>query len=338
MTWLALDIGGANLKAADGLGFALARPFALWRRPEQLAAQLRQFIGEAPPASRIAVTMTGELADCYPTKAEGVRSILEALDEAAAGRRLAVYRVDGRFVPPDEARQQPLRAAASNWRALAAFANRFAAAWPALLLDLGSTTADVIPLDPHGPCTAAQTDVDRLLSGELVYTGVERTPVAAVVRTLPFRGRPCPVAAEFFATAADAYLLLGDLPAAPADCDTADGQPRTLPAAHARMARMFCGDAELVSRQEAITAAAAVRDAQLSLLESALRQVAARLAGTPRTVIISGHGEFLLRRLLERTFPDAVVLSLKDELGAAVSRCASAHALAVLAREGFGKD
>ena len=41
MKWLALDIGGANLKAADGEGFAVSQPFPLWENPEQLVDALR---------------------------------------------------------------------------------------------------------------------------------------------------------------------------------------------------------------------------------------------------------------------------------------------------------
>src|SRR5438132_14083158 len=85
MNWLALDIGGANLKVADGRGFAASRPFPLWQTPQHLAVALRSLIAESPPADHLAATMTGELADCFATKAEGVRFIVDAFVEAAAG-------------------------------------------------------------------------------------------------------------------------------------------------------------------------------------------------------------------------------------------------------------
>lgn len=333
MSIVALDIGGANLKAADGLGYARSRPFALWRMPELLAVKLQSLIGEAPHCDRLAVTMTGELADCYATKAIGVRSILDAVESAAAGRPIAVYLTTGEWATLDEARETPLLAAASNWRALAMYVNRFASAWPALLVDMGSTTADVIPLRESGPSPAGLTDTERLISGELVYTGVERTPVSAIVRRLPWRGETCPVASELFATSADAYLLLGDAPEDAQSTDTADGRPMTCSAAHARMARMICADTTLFTEADAQAAASAVRDAQLTMLETAVRAVAARLDQPPQTLILSGQGEFLLRLLVARLPWRCEVLSLTKELGAEVSRCAPAHALAVLARE-----
>jgi len=331
--FVALDIGGANLKAADGLGYARSLPFALWRTPELLAVELHSLIGEAPPCDQLAVTMTGELADCYATKAIGVRSILDAVESAAAGRSIVVYLTTGEWATLDEAREAPLLAAASNWRALATYANRFARSWPALLLDMGSTTADVVPLHESSPCPAGITDPERLVSGELVYTGVERTPVSAIVQRLPWRGETCPVASELFATSADAYLLLGEFPEDAQSGGTADGRPMTRPAAHTRMARMICADTTMFSEADAQAAASAVRDAQLAMLESAARNVAAHLGRPPQTLIFSGQGEFLLRRLAARLPWRCEVLSLTKELGADVSRCAPAHALAVLARE-----
>ena len=49
MNWLALDIGGANIKAADGQGFAHIEPFPLWQKHQQLAETLRILIAGAPP-------------------------------------------------------------------------------------------------------------------------------------------------------------------------------------------------------------------------------------------------------------------------------------------------
>jgi probable H4MPT-linked C1 transfer pathway protein len=277
--------------------------------------------------------MTGELADCYATKAIGVRSILHAVESAAAGRSIAVHLTTGEWATRDEASEKPLLAAASNWRALANYTNRFAPSWPALLIDMGSTTADVIPLRKSGPCPTGLTDTDRLVSGELVYTGVERTPVSAIVRQFSWRGKACPVASELFATSADAYLLLDETPEDVENVDTADGRPVTRAAAHARMARMICADTTLFSEADAEVAASAVRDAQLAMLETAARNVAARLGQPPQTLILSGQGEFLLRQLAARLPWPCEVLSLTEELGAEVSRCAPAHALAVLARE-----
>jgi probable H4MPT-linked C1 transfer pathway protein len=276
--------------------------------------------------------MTAELADCFETRAAGVRAIVDAVEAAGRGRRISIYLTDGRFASADEVRERPLSAAASNWQALATFAKRFVPSWPALLLDMGSTTTDVIPLKSDGPF-AACTDSERLATGNLIYTGIERTPVCAVIKSLRWRGKPCPVAAELFATTADAYLILNELPEDAHNNDTADDRSRTRAAARARLARMICADADSFYEEDAKLAAAAIRDAQLKTLEIGIHQVVERLGQMPRTVILSGHGEFLLRELVKRLGWPCEVISLSRKLGAQVSRGAPAHALAVLARE-----
>jgi uncharacterized hydantoinase/oxoprolinase family protein len=101
---------------------------------------------------------------------------------------------------------------------------------------------------------------------------------------------------------------------------------------------MICADATMFSMSDAMLGAAAVRDAQLQLLEEAVRRVAGPLGENPRTLVISGHGEFLLRKLVARLPWDCEVKSLSLELGAEVSRCAPAHGLAVLAGEAWGNQ
>ena len=336
MSWLALDIGGANLKVADGRGFAASRQFPLWQRPHDLAAELTELIAAAPTAERLAVTMTGELADCFATKAEGVAAILDAVERAAGGLEVRVYLCNGELATPNAALAEAMLAAASNWHVLGAFSSRFCAGEPGLLIDIGSTTTDLIPLGENGPQAVGQTDSERLVTGALVYTGVERSPLCAIVRELPWRGEPCAVAQELFATAGDAYVLLDDLDEDEKSTNAADGRPRTKAHAHARLARAICADVTTFTWDDALRAARTVRGAQLDLLESAARRVVGRMELAPRTIVLSGHGEFLARALVERLGHSGRVLSLAGELGANVSRCATAHALAVIARERFG--
>ncbi|MCU0979105.1 MAG: tetrahydromethanopterin-linked C1 transfer pathway, partial [Pirellulaceae bacterium] len=180
MNGLALDIGGANLKFSDGRGRTGAVPFALWQSPHRLAERLRGILASFPQDAAVGVTMTGELADCFPSKSAGVRHIVAAVDEAVGDRTARIYLVDGSWASPDAARADPMLAAASNWHALARFAGRFVPSGSALLLDIGSTTCDLIPLVDGRPAAQGRTDTQRLLAGELVYTGVERSPVCAV--------------------------------------------------------------------------------------------------------------------------------------------------------------
>jgi probable H4MPT-linked C1 transfer pathway protein len=228
------------------------------------------------------------------------------------------------------------QAASSNWHALARYCGRFARHGTALLIDVGSTTVDIIPLRDGQLVHQAATDLDRLLAGELVYTGMERTPVCALARTLPHGDVRCPVAPELFATTRDVHLLLGNLAEDAEDRHTADHEPATREAAHRRMARMLCADKDQISSSEVQLWAREIAEAQLLLLIEAATRVLDRLACSPSTMILTGHGEALSHQLLQRLSWTGTIVSLRDRLAPALSRCAPAHALAMLARESAG--
>ncbi len=328
---LGLDVGGANLKAAHSEGASLSQPYELWKNPAGLADALRNLLTSLPPAGRLAVTMTGELCDCFATKRDGVRAILDAVAGAAGPLPVRVWTTAGCLVDLEAARLDPLPAAAANWLALATIAGRWAPHGPALLVDVGSTTADVIPLLDGLPVPRGRTDPERLRTRELVYTGVRRTPVCALAGEN--------VMAELFATTLDVYLLLGDLPEDAGDRATADGQPATRRHAHFRLARMLGGDGDLTPAADTLALAGRVRQTQQRLLTRAFAETAATLPGPPQTLITSGSGEFLIRSAWDnwQAAPSGTTtLSLAECLGPELSRAACAHAVARLEAEREG--
>jgi probable H4MPT-linked C1 transfer pathway protein len=166
---LALDIGGANIKVADGQAYARSWPFELWKSPEKLADKLRGCLIESPEHDQLVVTMTGELCDCFETKREGVRHIVNATIEAVGGTPVLFYQTTGEFVSPDEACEKYLLTAASNWHALATFAARYCNGQPGMLIDIGSTTTDMIPIVNGKEAASGRTDSERLGNGGMSH-------------------------------------------------------------------------------------------------------------------------------------------------------------------------
>src|SRR5262249_193346 len=105
---LGLDIGGANLKAAHSSGPARRGSFELWKQPENLSGALCRLLESWPSYDLIAVTMTGELCDCFGSRREGVQVILKATTSAAGSVPIKIWQVDGRFVSVPEAATSPL--------------------------------------------------------------------------------------------------------------------------------------------------------------------------------------------------------------------------------------
>lgn len=339
---IALDIGGANLKASDGASFVRAKPFALWRHPEKLADELAALLADAGEFRSLAVTMTGELADCFRTKREGVAAILDAVAEAfpslAEANEIRVFLTDGSFVEPEEAKTRWVETSASNWYATALFAARRFAEQSGVLIDIGSTTTDITAFLEEEPSAAGRTDSDRLISGELVYTGVVRSPICAVVQRLPLYGRLCGVAQELFATTRDAYLILDRLPEdkchiETGDVDTADGRPATKEFALERLARMVCADRESFDLGDAKQAAIAVLEAQVRQISAAIDRVVQRLGRKPELFVVCGQGEFLAREVLKHRGWTGSIVSLADELSPEASTAGAAYAVAWLANQ-----
>jgi probable H4MPT-linked C1 transfer pathway protein len=333
---LGWDVGGANLKAAriGDVGqcepAVLERSFPLWREPHRLAAVLSETADRLGSAAAMAVTMTAELADCFSTKREGVGFVLDAFRTAFPGIDPWVYGVDGRFRSAEAAKQQPLEVAAANWMATATLAAR--SFHDALLLDVGSTTADIIPIVAGRVAARGRTDAARLRTGELVYTGALRTPVCAIVRSVPLSGRRCRVAAEVFAVAADVHLWLGRIAEGEYTCETPDGRGRSRPEAGARLARMVCADLEMLGDADITAIADHVAQAQIRRIAGGVRQVMRRLgAAGPGVAVLAGQGIFLARAAAEEA--GLVTRDMATDIGFAAARAAPAAAVAYLLAE-----
>ncbi len=332
MCTLGLDIGGANIKVSDGERTSVSRPFPLWKQPEQLAATLKAMLLTLGGAERFAVTMTGELADCFRTKAEGVRWILAAVQEAAEHRDVLVWQTGGEFVDVETACELTPLVAAANWHALATWVGRLAPSGSALLIDIGSTTTDIIPLLNGFPMPTGRTDSERLTTGELVYMGVRRTPLIGLLHSVDLAGVRRPLANEVFATTYDLHLASRQLPEDAKHCETANGKPATREFALDRLARQLCGDVHEFCELELLNFADQCRAILLARIRAAVLQVC--LAPAETTVVLSGEGVFVAQQILSSlAFSDNQVTDLTQILGPAHSTCACAYALARLGSE-----
>jgi len=295
---IGLDIGGVNTKAVwrDGeQRRVVLRFYDVVRDPGALEAVVREVVAELRASELVAVTMTAELSDEFRTKREGVGFVLDAVEAAVAGPVLALTTA-GELVGTDEARARPLDVAAANWMASAL---AVAARHPdALMLDVGSTTADVVPIAGGGVAAAARTDLDRLLAGELVYTGALRTNLAAIAPRVPVRGAWCPVSSELFAISGDVHLILGHLAPEAYTCPTPDGRPASVGCARERVARLVCADTEQLDPREIDAIAAHLHAEQVRQVEAAARRVSGR-AGNGAPVVPLGVGAFLARAVAQ---------------------------------------
>jgi probable H4MPT-linked C1 transfer pathway protein len=333
------DLGGANVKLARAerghITHVAQLPCPVRQDRSKFDAALEKALELCPSdaGTRHAVTMTGELSDVFQDRAEGV-AYLVALMRKATGENTIYYGRSAGFLDAGQAVERALDVASANWHASATLV---AGHFPeGLLVDAGTTTTDLIPIKSGAPAARAYTDGERLAEGELVYTGVVRTPVMAVAQDAPFKGRSQRIAAERFATMADMWRLLGELPADADPYPTADLRGKTAAESAARLARMLGRDGSEAELAEWIAIARHFADCQLAQLESAALALTAReRLGADGAVIGAGCGRFVAKRLaqrLDRPYRDfSEIIEAAPGQREMAARCAPAVAVAVLA-------
>jgi len=332
------DIGGVHLKAARAEGGRITKA-AQYASPlrggtallQQAFAQARADMGSADCN---VVTMTGELADTFASRQEGVERLANlAARELGA---VSIYAGPAGWVGPEQARGHSLEIASANWHACAALIARKGK--DALFIDLGSTTTDVVPIVGGKVAARGYTDSQRLAAGELIYTGLVRGFVMATASYAPFRGAWTRLVNENFATMADVHRILGTLPDGVDLMATADGRDKTIAASRVRLARMVGSDA--AGGEDATWSALArwFAEAQLRAIADAVTLVMSNGAVPSNTLIVgAGIGLSVIEEIARRlgrpyvTFDE--LLDAAPEIGVAACHCAPAAALAALASQ-----
>lgn len=316
---LGYDIGGANTKAAfistqkGKLQDARVEVeyFPIWKEPEKLASVLLT-LQERLGANRIdslGVTMTAELSDAYQTKREGVRNILACVRKAFPDVPIYVLSTEAKLELLDTAEHEPLAVAAANWAATGwLVAQRVK---DCVVVDVGSTSTSIIPIVNRQIVAKGKTDLDKLICGELVYTGSLRTNVAAIVHSVSVKNGVAGVASELFALSGDVHLALGNITERKYTCETADGRGKTLPEALARLARVVCADTEMLTQQEIVNIAKYIYEKQVMKVAEGLTKVysyAKALTSNKVPVVVTGLGkDFIARKAAEKIGIDDIV-------------------------------
>jgi probable H4MPT-linked C1 transfer pathway protein len=272
----------------------------------------------------VAVVITGELADCFSSKREGLESIMAVACRAFScpvyfwGH--AGFAGNDMIKPTDTTEIMDI--AAANWSASAALLAREIG--DCLFVDMGSTTTDLIPIRARP--LAAKTDFLRLASGELVYTGLLRTGLACILPVARIQGHHVPLAPELFAIIADARLALGQIDLDRYTCDTADGKDKGRSSSLRRLARSVCADLEEIGESGALAIAEQACAEQKRTLTAAMEWQIER-HGLER-VAAAGIGEWLIAEAANTLGMECILLS--ELYGSRISDVFPAYAVARL--------
>ena len=276
----------------------------LWLMILKLKQQL--WVG---PLDAVGVTMTAELSDVYQTKREGVNDILGCVKHAFPNVPIYVLNTDAKLETPEAALREPLGVAAANWAATGWLVAQHIP--DCVVVDVGSTSTSIIPIMHGNVAVRGKVDLEKLMCGELVYTGCLRTNVAAIVHSIPLRGGVAGVASELFALSGDVHLVLGHIRMEDYTPETANGRQKTKAEALARLARVVCADTEMLTEQELIGMATYVYGEQIKQVAKGLAKVYSNVKQhipDEVPVVVTGLGkDFLARKAAESINTDAIV-------------------------------
>ncbi len=238
------DIGGAHVKAAllnsaGEIAGVYQEPCPLWKGLDRLHTAVSAITGKLPGSkARHAITMTGELVDLFDNRDDGVKQIIQAMVGLLPGAEIVFFAGQTGFLKYAEVEAKHYGSIASaNWLASAIVAAKMLG--NGLFVDCGSTTTDILLLNNRQVLAEGYTDYQRLISQELIYTGIIRTAVMAVTQHAWHQGNKIGLMAEYFATMADVYRVTGELNETHDQTDTADGAEKTVMASARRLSRMI---------------------------------------------------------------------------------------------------
>ena len=332
------DVGGAHVKASlisQGAVTDVAQwPAPLWQGLEHLDRALDAARGRWPGLvdCRHAITMTAEMTDLFDDREAGVAAIVERIG-SGLDRSARYYAGPARWLDADAARDDWRSVASANWMATAECVGHTVS--DALLIDIGSTTTDIVPIVDARPRTGGEGDARRLATGELVYVGVVRTPLCALAERIGWRGAEFNVMNEFFATTADLFRISGDLAEEHDQHATADGGGKDSAASCRRLARMIGHDGRDAGDAEWRALAAAWRQRMLQRILDNLRRVErSHPLPADAPIVGAGCGGFLAAELAARLgrphLPFHRLLAAPPALSAWVDTCAPSAAVASL--------
>ncbi|MCS7111822.1 MAG: hydantoinase/oxoprolinase family protein [Ignisphaera sp.] len=351
MIIIGFDIGGANIKAVKigvydnqlTILHTIREYFPVWIRgkkglEEKLRKLKRVVIGEGAEQYRVAICMTAELSDTYRIKREGVEHVVKAsMDAFSDAMDIGFVSYEMKLVTGYEAVRNYTKIAGANWAASAWLLERNSYRWGienSVFVDVGSTTTTIIPIVSGRVYVRGFTDVEKLIVGELVYTGVLRSNVVGIVNSVPIKGFYARVCNERFALVGDVHLVLGNISSDSYTTETADGRGTSVYEAAERLSRIVCGDVELLNSFEIREIARYIYEMQIATVFSALMQIRSYIASlgidpSSFTVVSAGIGGFLVGEAAKRAGFKTVV-DVDSLAGPGVSAVLPAYAAAVM--------
>ena len=346
MKVLGLDIGGAHLKASlieknnNKLSLLDIDSFEtpLWKGTDCLSKKLKVLKKDwkIKKSTEVCCTMTGEMADIFENRKSGVKLILNNLKKNFCSD-INAYSTKG-FLEKSEIKKNNFFIASANWHATASLISRVID--ECILIDIGSTTTDIIPIKNNKVLSPFYSnDSYRLRIGELVYLGVNRTPVSSIKNRFKFKGTYRNVMRELFANTSDVFRVTRQLDENFDFYPACDGKKKDVNASQQRLARIIGLDRHDASSEDWLKFANEISKQIIIEFNQNLKRVTNKNKLTISCpLVITGNGFFLAKEISKKTkrpfllFPDILskIIKIKKNQSSKINTCASALAVSIL--------
>ncbi len=251
----------------------------------------------------MSLTMTAELSDAFQNKREGVNHILDSATQAFSNDFFSVLNIKSKLISVYEAKANPLEVAGANWAATGWLVSQKIK--NCVIIDVGSTSTSIIPIIKGKILTRGNTDFEKLIVGELVYTGSLRTNIAAIVNVIPIREKEAVVSSEFFSQSGDIHLILGNIGEKEYSVETPDKRGKRKIDAMERLARVVCGDLEILKETEIKSMATYIYSKQIEQISEGLKKVYSHINNNSKKevpVVVTGIGKNFLAKKAAKQF------------------------------------
>ena len=241
--FLGIDIGGAHMKLIGldkkrSVCFADYRKCYVWEGLNSLKKEF-EYINDLnfDKETICGITMTAELCDIFKSKKVGANQISN-LCKKLKYNYLFYSTKENTFTKDVKGNYKSI--ISMNWHAVARFFSRYFK--NLIIIDFGSTTTDFICIKDGMIINEGVDDLSRLSEGELIYTGVVRTPLFSIQNKIIYKNKIYHIIPELFSSTSDLYRVNNFIEKDFDIDDEADHQGKSVTKSLIRISRSFAID------------------------------------------------------------------------------------------------